>query len=77
MRKTLNQRFEDKVDRSGDCHIWTASVSTDGYGQIGASVDGTQKNLSAHRLAYEWASDVKRFIAFGTVNGGLTSIGRS
>jgi hypothetical protein len=55
MRKTLKERFEEKVDRSGDCHIWTASVSTDGYGQIGASVDGLQKNLSAHRLAYEWA----------------------
>jgi len=46
------QRLWLNVDRSGgpdDCHQWTASCSTDGYGAI--AVNG--KARSAHRLAWE------------------------
>lgn len=42
-------RFWSKVDKSGDCWLWTASKDKDGYGQI--RVDG--KNLKAHRLVIE------------------------
>lgn len=52
---TLEERFWPKVDKSsghgprGDCWIWTASLRTDGYGQIrvGATFKG------AHVVAYE------------------------
>jgi hypothetical protein len=56
MRKTLEQRFWEKVDRKGDtdCWNWTAAVrgSTDKYGTIW--VDGAIE--SAHRVAYRLAS---------------------
>lgn len=42
------QRFEDKVDTSGDCHEWTASTSGEGYGQF--NLDG--KSTGAHRIAH-------------------------
>jgi len=32
--KTLRERFESKVDRSGECHIWTAYRDCRGYGTI-------------------------------------------
>lgn len=55
--KTLEERFESKVDRSpgygpqGDCHKWTAST-IGGYGAIGS---GGRKGavLYAHRVAWE------------------------
>lgn len=50
-KRTLRERFEEKVDRSGGpdaCHEWTASKSY-GYGQI--MVCG--RPVKAHRMAYE------------------------
>jgi len=43
------QRFEMKVDRTGDCHLWTGGCSGDGYGfiKVGARI------VSAHRYAFE------------------------
>jgi hypothetical protein len=49
MRKTLEQRFWEKVDRSGECWNWTASLGTHGYGQIG--VGGAV--VAAYRVAWE------------------------
>ncbi|HIK59895.1 MAG TPA: HNH endonuclease [Planctomycetes bacterium] len=49
MKKTIEERFEEKVDRSGDCHLWTAGTNVAGYGRIhfaGAAV-------LAHRVAVE------------------------
>lgn len=40
--------FWDRVDRSGDCWTWTASVDSDGYGHLG--LEG--KLVLAHRLAF-------------------------
>jgi hypothetical protein len=45
----LGERFWSKVDKSGECWIWTASGNGSGYGQIRTS-DGLRY---AHRLAYE------------------------
>ncbi len=51
-RKTLKQRFFEKVERqSNGCLLWTGSRTDTGYGQI--NVD--RRPLKAHRLAYEWA----------------------
>lgn len=48
-RAALLDRFNAKVDRSCDCHIWTASFGSAGYGQI--AVDGAPR--AAHRVAWE------------------------
>lgn len=53
-RRPLEQRFWPKVDRSGGsdaCWTWTASLHTNGYGQIGSG--GRGRPLLAHRVAWE------------------------
>lgn len=45
----LEERFWAKVDKSGDCWIWTASRGSRGYGQI--SING--KLYRVNRVAYE------------------------
>jgi hypothetical protein len=47
-RIPLEIRFWAKVDRSGDCWLWTASIRR-GYGRI--RIDG--KDAVAHRVAWE------------------------
>ena len=44
-------RFWDKVDKSGDCWMWTAYKDQKGYGRFGIG----SKLYSAHRLSYEWS----------------------
>lgn len=51
MRKTVEERFEEKVDKSGECWLWMASCYPTGYGQFN---DGVTM-VYAHRLAYAWA----------------------
>lgn len=50
----LSQRqldsFWDKVDRSGECWLWTAACSGSGYGRL--RVRGNA-SVYAHRVAYE------------------------
>jgi HNH endonuclease len=46
------ERFWEKVDKSGDCWLWTASFGSTGYGQFGWSVGRIRK---AHRAAWELA----------------------
>ena len=45
----VEERFWHKVDRSGDCWLWTGVVHRKGYGQFG---DG-QRIVQAHRFSYE------------------------
>lgn len=51
--KQLTERqkrnFEAKIDKSGDCHIWTALRSRGGYGQLTL---GRGIVTKAHRVAY-------------------------
>lgn len=47
---TLEERFWPKVDKSGDCWLWTAS-KRNGYGQLGLWKEGRVEY--AHRIAYE------------------------
>ena len=56
---TLLERFWSKVDTTGDCWIWQASVTSTGYGQF--VVDS--RNFKAHRFAYE--------VAIGPIPAGL------
>lgn len=50
MKKTVEERFWSKVDKTGDCWTWTAACTPDGYGKI--RHEG--KLVYAHRLSYEW-----------------------
>jgi len=44
----VNKRFWSKVDKSGDCWLWTAYRDKDGYGNISIG-----KPMLAHRAAWE------------------------
>lgn len=48
--RTLEDRFWEKVDRSGSCWLWTGQVDGQGYGRFFISGHG---QLGAHRVAYE------------------------
>lgn len=45
----FEDRFWSKVDLSGDCWLWTASLGSTGYGQFNVE----RKAKKAHRVAYE------------------------
>jgi hypothetical protein len=50
----LEQRFWSKVDRSGECWLWTDCTYEFGYGQFSfTGEDGKRKTVGAHRMAYE------------------------
>jgi hypothetical protein len=49
---SLEDRFEAKVDRSGDHHLWTGSKKADGTGKL--KVEG--RVVTAHRVAWELAN---------------------
>jgi hypothetical protein len=45
---SLRERFSDKVDTSGDCHIWTGSIDpANGYGRISVG----DFSAKAHRVS--------------------------
>lgn len=46
------ERFWSKVDASGDCWVWTASVSIGGYGKYSISSGGKTTYPYAHRHSY-------------------------
>lgn len=49
--KTLQERFESKINRTSSCWEWTGYVSNSGYGRFG--VGKPQKIYFAHRISYE------------------------
>jgi hypothetical protein len=51
LSESLRNRFEAKVDRSGEHHAWTGSRTRDGAGKL--KVDG--KTVSARRVTWEFA----------------------
>lgn len=59
LAKKQADRFWSKVDKSGDCWIWTAGRSSENYGRFQINEKGwrngrpVQKNVVAHRLAWE------------------------
>lgn len=46
--KTLAERFHNKVDTTGGCHLWTGYTSRDGYGQMRVG----NRLQYAHRVAW-------------------------
>lgn len=53
-RPTADERFEEKIDRSSGCWIWTGARFDTGYGAFNTgSVGGKSVVKSAHRYAYE------------------------
>lgn len=48
--KPLLDRLEAKLDKSGDCWLWTGAKRQSGYGVIGMPRHGV---ASMHRVAYE------------------------
>lgn len=49
----LAARFWAKVDKSGDCWVWTAAKDWCGYGFFGYSEGATRVNDKAHRFAWK------------------------
>lgn len=49
----VEERFWSKVDRTGECWLWTAALMWKGYGAFG--IGGT-KVVRAHRYAWELAN---------------------
>lgn len=52
-RQTTSERFWSKVDKSGECWTWTASVTERGYGQFNPG--GRSDPKQAHRVSWEMA----------------------
>lgn len=49
-------RFWSKVDKSGDCWMWMASLNASGYGQLVVTQDGQRVGYRSNRVAYELAN---------------------
>lgn len=47
---TVTERFWAKVDKSGECWLWTAGLTHSGYGKFGVQANQTEQ---AHRFAWE------------------------
>jgi hypothetical protein len=48
---TLEERFDNRVERQGNCLVWTGPVHKSGFGTIGYKGG----KLYVHRLAYQLA----------------------
>ncbi len=46
----MQERFESRVNKSGDCWIWTGAKTWTGYGVLG--VKGRKAMVLAHRLSW-------------------------
>lgn len=64
-RTPLAVRFWAKVDKSGDCWLWTGALKENGYGVIGGH---ERRSRYAHRVSYQ--------LAFGAVPPGLNVLHR-
>lgn len=58
--RTMEERFWEKVDKSGDCWLWIACLNKDGYGTFR---DERGTTVAAHRVSYE--------LLVGTIPEGL------
>lgn len=61
--KTAVDRFWEKVDKSGTCWLWTASLRNKGYGAFAYKVAGVTIHERAHRFSWK--------IHFGDIPQGL------
>ncbi len=51
--KTLKERFESKVDKSGDCWIWTGATTRGGYGHMRFKKSSGWSMKRSHIVSYE------------------------
>jgi hypothetical protein len=49
LAQTDAERFWSKVDKSGECWLWTATIASNGYGRFPMG----RSTVAAHRFAYE------------------------
>lgn len=63
MRKTVVDRFWDKVNKTDTCWEWTGKISRTGYGEITKSVSHFKTYFRTHRFSYE--------LHFGKIKDGL------
>lgn len=54
MRGTPGERFWAKVDKTGDCWVWTGATARNGYGVF--RIDG--RNVGAHRFSFHLATGI-------------------
>jgi len=60
MDDLLQERFWSKVDKGGDCWLWTASKRPTGYGHFHINLGGKYRMHYAHRIAmYLEGHDIK------------------
>lgn len=52
VKRSIAERFWEKVDQSGDCWIWTAARHPHGYGSFSVGVGSDRVRVPAHRMAY-------------------------
>lgn len=52
MKKSTEERFWSKVDKTNECWLWTGACSPSGYGLFWHG----GKMVRPHRLAFEWAN---------------------
>lgn len=45
--------FDDRVDTTGDCWVWTGSQLPSGYGLAKVKINGKWHTVYAHRFAWE------------------------
>lgn len=60
MQNSVEDRFWSKVDKSGDCWLWTAGKFSNGYGQFHI---GRQNPIRANRMAWR--------LTYGEIPDGL------
>lgn len=62
-RIPFDQRFWSKVDKTGECWLWTGSRDPRGYGQMSATGPRGTPPLKAHRISW--------VLAFGPIPDDL------
>lgn len=61
---TTEERFWEKVDKSGECWVWTGAIQSKGYGTFATgSTRATLKVVLPHRYSWE--------LHFGPIPDGL------